>query len=187
VEVIMRGTAPWSHLTESKVYLGSTSLAGTAAELQRIQFWDDTDTDSRVQVEVDQFERSACAVPVTRGQYIGGVLIVSSAQPGFFHDPIVCRVVAQYALMMEIALADEDFYPFKLLRLRPMPHLQWQHKELALSYRDRITRYARMHGMPFRDAEARVQFELEQEFEQRACSELEQRESKEDGAIHPHA
>ncbi len=102
----------------------------------------------------------------------GGVLIVSSAQPDFFHDPIVCQAIAEYALMMGIAFADEDFYPFKLLCLRPMPHLQWQRKELALSYRDRITRYASMYGMSFRDAEARVQFELEQEFEQKACSEL---------------
>ena len=163
-EVIMCGTSPWPHYTETKVYLGSTTLAGTAAELQRMQLWDDTDINSRVQVEVDQFERCACAVPVTRGHLIGGVLIVSSAQPDFFRGPMVCQAVAEYALMMGIALADKDFYPFKLLRLRPMPHLQWQHKELALSYRDRITTCARIHGMSFRDAEARVQLDLEQEF-----------------------
>lgn len=172
LEVIVRGTPPWPHTTETRVYLGSTTLAGTAAELQRMQCWDETDTNSRVQVEIDEFERCACAVPVSRGQCIGGVLIASCAHPGFFRDPIVCQAVAEYALMMGVALADEDFYPFELLRLRPMPHLQWQHEELACSYRDRITKYARMHDMPFRDAEARAQLELEQEFEQRASSEL---------------
>jgi len=173
VEVIMRGTPPWPHSIESKAYLGSTTLAGTAAELQRMQLWDERDTDNRVQVEVDQFERCACAVPVTRGNLIGGVLIVSSAQPGLFNDPMVCQAVTEYALMMGVALADQDFYPFKLLHLRPMPDLQWQHEELANSYRDRIITYARIYGMPFRDAEAQVQHDLEREFEQRARSELE--------------
>ena len=173
IEVVMYGTSPWSHCVETKVYLGSTTLAGSAAELQRMQIWDDTDINSRVQVAVDQFERCACAVPVKRGHLLGGVLIVSSARSGFFRDPMVCQAVAEYALMMGIALADKDFYPFELLRLLPMPHLQWQHKELALSYRDRITTYARVYGMSFRDAEAQVQLDLEQEFGQRAHSELE--------------
>jgi len=102
-----------------------------------------------------------------------GVLIVSSAQPGFFRDPMVCPSSSGICSVEGIALADKDFYPVELLRLRPMPHLQWQHKELALSYRDRITTYARIHGMSFRDAEAQVQLDLEQEFEQRAHSELE--------------
>ena len=173
LEVFVRGTSPWPYVMETKRYLGSTTLAGTAAEHQRMQIWDDTDIDSRVQVEIDQFERCACAVPVTRGHLIGGVLIVSSAQPGFFHDSMVCQAVAECALMMGTALADQDFYPFELLCLRPMPHLQWQDEELALSYRDRIITYARMHSMPFRDAEAQVQLDLEREFEQRAHSKLE--------------
>ena len=125
------------------------------------------------QVEVDQFERSACAVPVTRGPFIGGVLIVSSAQSGFFREPAVCQVVAEYALMMGVALADQDFYPSELLCLRPMPHLRWQHQELAFSYRDRLVAYARTHGKSFHEAEAQVQRELEREFEQKAYSELE--------------
>jgi transcriptional regulator with XRE-family HTH domain len=173
IEVLVRGTPPWPHSTESKAYLGSTTLAGTAAELQRIQIWDDSDASNRAQVEVDQFERSACAVPVTRGSLIGGVLIVSSAQSGFFREPTVCQIVAEYALMMGVALADQDFYPSELLCLRPMPHLRWQHKELAISYRDRLVAYARTHGKPFREAEAQVQRDLEREFEQKAYSELE--------------
>jgi len=173
IEVIVRGTPPWPHSIESKAYLGSTTLAGTAVEVQRMQLWDERDTDNRVQVQIDRFERCACAMPVMRGQLIGGVLIVSSAQPGLFHDPMICQAVMEYALMMGVALADQDFYPFKLLHLRPMPDLQQQHEELALSYRDRIITYARMHGMPFRDAEAQVQYDLEREFEQRAHSELE--------------
>jgi hypothetical protein len=173
LEVFSRGTSPWPYVIETKKYLGSTTLAGTAAELQRIQLWDDTDISSRVQVEVDHLERCAYAVPITRGDLIGGVLIVSGAQPGIFHDPMVCQASAEYALMMGVALADQDFYPFKLLHLRPMPDLQWQREELANSYRDRIITYARTHGMPFRDAEAQVEQDLEREFEQRAHSELE--------------
>ena len=172
VEVLMRGSSPWPCSTESRAYLGSTTLAGMAAELQRMQIWDDSDTDNRTQVEVDQFDRSVCAVPVTRGPLIGGVLIVSSAQSGFFREPNVCQIVAEYALLMGVALADQDFYPSELLCLRPMPHLQWQRKELALSYRDRLIAYARTYGKPFREAEAQVQRELEREFEQKAHSEL---------------
>ncbi len=75
-----------------------------------MQIWDDSDASNCAQVEVDQFERSACAVPVTRGPFIGGVLIVSSAQSGFFREPAVCQVVEEYALMMGVALADQDDY-----------------------------------------------------------------------------
>jgi hypothetical protein len=111
LEFFVRGTSPWPYVMETKRYLGSTTLAGTAAEHQRMQIWDDTDTDSRVQVEVDQFERCACAIPVTRGHLIGGVLIVSSAKPGFFHDPMVSEAVTEYALMMGTALADRISIP----------------------------------------------------------------------------
>ena len=96
LEVFSRGTSPWPYIIETKRYLGSTTLAGTAAELQRMQLWDDTDVGSRVQVEVDHLERCACAVPITRGDLIGGVLIISGAQPGIFHDPMVCQASAEY-------------------------------------------------------------------------------------------
>ena len=45
IKIIVRGTSPWPHSTESKAYLGSTTLAGTAAELQRMQIWDDSDAE----------------------------------------------------------------------------------------------------------------------------------------------
>ena len=111
-ETAIRGTHPWPLAVKGRAYLGSSTLAGSTAVLQRIQLWEDTDCHHRAQVEVDDFERSACAVPVMRGNLIAGVLVVSSAQPAFFHDPMACKAVAEYALMMGVALGDQDFIPF---------------------------------------------------------------------------
>ncbi|MFL5667711.1 MAG: hypothetical protein ACJ8BW_41145, partial [Ktedonobacteraceae bacterium] len=86
-EAVMRGNLPWSFALENSIYLGSTTLAGAAAIHDRMQMWDNLDESERLQYEVDDFERSACACPVTYGGRIAGVLIFSSTQPAFFAHP----------------------------------------------------------------------------------------------------
>ncbi|GCE05292.1 GAF domain-containing protein [Dictyobacter aurantiacus] len=175
-EVKMRGHAPWPDTVDSKAYLGSTTLAGAAAVLQRIQIWNDTDN-NRALVEIDEYERSACAVPVLRGGLLAGVLIVSSTHPDFFKDTTACQAVAEYALLMGVALCDREFFPSALLHLRPMPPLRWQREAITRTYLNRIIAYAHQHSTSRSEAEFWIQREMELEFEDEAHKFVEQQKA----------
>jgi len=165
-ESIMRGNEPWPPSFESKVFLGSNTLAGAAASMQRIQFWDSTEESSRLLVEVDEHETSACATPVMRGGSIAGVLIVSSTQPGFFRDSMAAKAVEEFARLLATALPDQKFYSYQYLNLRPMPALPRQRTYIAENYVGRILTYVRKFAISRSEAELRVCQELEAEFEE---------------------
>ncbi|GAC1424881.1 MAG: hypothetical protein PVS3B3_03390 [Ktedonobacteraceae bacterium] len=165
-EAAMRGNYPWPFSLESRAYLGSTTLAGTAATLQRLQTWDTLDNEERLQVDVDEHEHCAAACPVMYAGRISGVLIVSSTQTGFFADSMACQAVSEYAQLLALAFRNEDFYPCSLLNLRPMPEVNWQRAEIGRSYVNRIITYARKHMIARQDAEQYVLIEMEREFEE---------------------
>ncbi len=165
-EAAMRGNYPWPFSLESRAYLGSTTLAGSAATLQRLQTWDNLGNEERLQVDIDEHERSAAACPVMYASRIAGVLIISSTQPGFFTDPMACQAVTEYAQLLSLAFQNEDFYPCSLLNLRPMPEVKWQRAEIGRSYVNRIIAYARKHMIARQDAEKHVLTEMEREFEE---------------------
>ncbi len=165
-EAAMRGNYPWPFSLESRAYLGSTTLAGTAAMLQRLQTWDNLGNEERLQVDIDEHERSAAACPVMYAGRISGVLIISSTQTGFFADPMACQAVTEYAQLLALAFHNEDFYPCSLLNLRPMPDVKWQRAEIGRSYVNRIITYARKHMIARHDAEQHILVEMEREFEE---------------------
>jgi hypothetical protein len=182
-EAMMRGDYPWPFALENHAYLGSTTLAGTAAMLNRMQTWDNLEESKRLQVEVDDFERSACAYPVTRGGRIGGVLIISSTQPGFFANAVACQAVVEYAQLLSLAFPEDDFQPFSMLNLRPMPDLKWQRAEISHSYVNRIIACARKLRISRQEAEIHVRADMEAEFEELGRIDYERRHSEEN----PHA
>src|SRR6266566_64755 len=164
-ELEMRGSYPWPFTLESKTYLGSTTLAGTAAMLHHMQRWNDLDSDGRLQIMADDLEQSACAQPLMLAGRMAGVLVVSSAQPGFFTDSMVCQSVIEYARLLTLALNDGDFYPFSQLHLMPMPDLKWQRAEMSRSYVNRVIACARQATLSLPEAEEYVRREMEEEFE----------------------
>jgi len=164
-ELEMRGSYPWPFTLESKTYLGSTTLAGTAAMLQRMQQWDDLDSNGRLQIMVDDLERSACAQPVMLAGRMAGVLVVSSTQPGFFMDQALCQSVVEYARLLTLAFNDRDFYPCSQVHLKPMPDLQWQRAEMSRLYVSRVVACASKENLPLPEAEEYVLREMEEEFE----------------------
>ena len=166
VESTMRGNYPWPFALENHTYLGSTTLAGTAATLVRLQIWDNVSKSTRLQVEVDNYERSACAFPVMHSGCIAGVLIISSTQTNFFANPIACQAVIEYAQLLSLAFSEQAFYPFSLLNLRPMPDLKWQRAEISQSYVNRIITYARNMDISRQEAELLVRRDMETEFEE---------------------
>ncbi len=165
-EAAMRGNYPWPFSLESRAYLGSTTLAGTAVMLQRLQTWDNLGDQERLQVDIDEHEHSAAACPVMYAGRISGVLIISSTQTGFFADSMACQAVSEYAQLLALAFNDENFYPCSLLNLRPMPEVKWQRAEIGRSYVNRIIMYARKHMISRQDAEQQVILEMEREFEE---------------------
>ena len=169
-EVAMRGTEPWPFSIEGQAYLGSTTLAGTATMEQRMLIWDSLDETVRWQVEVDEFEKSACACPVTRAGRIAGVLIISSAQPGFFTNDLANQAVVEYANLLALAFSDDAFHSYAQLRLAPMPPLKQQREEIRETLMYRIMTLARTAGLSRSEAATRVQGILEQEFEERVQS-----------------
>ncbi len=164
-EAAMRGNPPWPFDIESKAYLGSTTLAGTAVTMQRMLVWNSVGSGDRLQVEVDDHEASACAVPIMRGNRIAGALIVSSTQPTFFNDAMASQAVLEYAQLLAIALPETDFQPHARLNLRPLPDLKFQREQITRFYVGRILTYARKHGTSRTEAELLVRSEMEKEFE----------------------
>jgi hypothetical protein len=173
-EVMMRGTPPWPATLDCSAYFGSVALAGAAVSLQHTQIWDSSDEVHRSQIAVGFFEQSACAVPIMRGNLLAGALVVSSTQSGFFHNALACQAVAEYGLMMGVALSEEDYYHFSLLHLRPMPNVTRQRDYIASSYRNRVLDYVRTYAISRREAEIVVQREFELEMEEWGYRELEQ-------------
>jgi hypothetical protein len=133
---------------------------------QHLQTWDALEVSDRIQVEVDRYEQSACAHPVTRGNRLVGVLVVSSTVPGFFHNQIARQSVIEYAQLLSLAFPDDEFKPFTLLNLRPLPSISWQRAEISHSYVNRTISCARQHQLTRNEAELLVRVELELEFEQ---------------------
>lgn len=164
-EAAMRGNYPWPATLDCKAYLGSTTLACTAAMLQQPQTWDHLKQEARLQAVVDENERSACACPVMRAGRLAGVLIISSTQPNFFNDPIAHQTIVEYARLLALALRDADFQPPSLLNFRPMPDLKWQRAEIRRSYVNRIVTTARKYGISRQEVEQRVIQDMELEFE----------------------
>jgi transcriptional regulator with XRE-family HTH domain len=167
-EAEMRGQAPWPFAQDFKAYLGSTTLAGAAAMLQRAKVWSVRD-EARTPVGLDENERSSCAAPVMRGGRLAGVLIISSAQEDFVRNPSIPRAVGDYAHLLAAGLMDSDFYAISLIRLVPMPELDWQRAKIAQSYLNRVVEYARKECLSFAEAEQKVLQDLEEEFERHAC------------------
>ncbi|HLI08070.1 MAG TPA: hypothetical protein VKV40_15995 [Ktedonobacteraceae bacterium] len=165
-EVMTSGTPPWLPTAESHVYLGSTSLAGMAAMSRHTQSWNILDDDERAQVDVDIYEQSACAHPVTRGSKIAGVLVISSTQPTFFDDALARQSVVEYAQLLGLAFRDDEFKSFTSLNLMPFPTVRWQRAEINRSYINRIITCARQRKLTRHQAELLVQQQMEIEFEQ---------------------
>jgi hypothetical protein len=167
-EFEMRGHAPWSSQTASaRAFLGSTSLAGQAAIFQRWQAWNG-EPESRIPVQIDNFEHSACAAPLIRGRTIAGVLIVSSLYPEFFSNTKKCEMIDEYARLLSIAVPAGNFQSIYRLNLQVMPPLELQHERLNEVYIDRILKYVTLYNLSRSEAELRAEQDMEKEFEELA-------------------
>jgi len=174
-EVLTCGSHPWPAHYDDRVFLGRTTLAGNAVMDMRSYTWHDLD-EERVLVEVDDYERSACACPVTRFGQIGGVLVVSSTVQDLFNEAESCSIVEEAALLLAMTLRESDLYAPSLLRLAPMPSLSWQRKQINSTLVERTSACMRAFGFSLHDAELRVVQEMEREFEEEGRQQIKQRQ-----------
>jgi hypothetical protein len=163
-EVVTCGSVPWLSLPQSHTYLGCTTVAGIAAVSQRVAAWDEDDENERVPVDVESYTCSSCAYPVMRAGLLAGVLVISSTQRGFSNSPVVRQALTEYAHLLGLALCDDEFKPFSVLKLRLFPDLAWQREEIARSYVKRVLA-ASQRGLSRGEAESMVRAEMELEFE----------------------
>jgi hypothetical protein len=167
-ETSMYGSSPWPLTSQNLVYWGRTHLAGWAAELQRVQTWDAQDDHQHRPVDIDEYEQSSCAYPMLQAGKLAGVLMISSAQTGFFRDQLILEAVHECALLLSLAFNERDFYSCSSLNLRLMPDLSWQRTEIQRIYVQRMLACVNQTGLPRRHAEAIVKREIELEFEKYA-------------------
>lgn len=132
------GTPPWPNNLESQgVFLGGESLAGSSiisGHLQANQRLSQTGT--LAPGYQGKWEESAVATPIFDAGRMAGALLVSSVLPDYF-IPTRCALVEQYAELIALAFAEEDFYEPERIQLGVMPHERMQ--QLYLSrFRQRV-------------------------------------------------
>jgi hypothetical protein len=93
---------------------------------------------------------------------------------------LACEAVLEYAQLLSLAFPEEDFYPFSMLNLRPMPDLKWQRAEISRSYVNRVITCVRKLEISRQDAEIHVRAEMEAEFEEIGRIQYEKQHSKEE-------
>lgn len=160
-----QATAPWpGNLEQSAMFLGAESLAGYVvstchpSEVQNYK----NDQEALPGHQLEQ-ESSAAAHPILYAGRVAGCLLVSSAEPDFFLLPGRLNLVADYAHLVSLAFAPEDFIDPARIELRIMPpHVE--QRKFFMTFRKRMTE-ARMklYGQHDVDAEQYVWEGLEKD------------------------
>ena len=139
-ESVGQATSPWpGNLEQKAMFLGAESLAGYVvstchgSEVQNYK--EDEDALPGHQF---QLEQSAAAYPILYAGRIAGCLLVSSIEPYYFLPPVRLNLVADYAHLMALAFAPEEFIDPARIELRLMPPHSEQ-KPYFDTFRKRLT------------------------------------------------
>src|SRR5207244_11702040 len=81
-----------------------------------------------------EHEVSVLAFPISRGNRVAGVLLVSSVLAGFF-TPTRLSLIHRYADLLVLAFDSEDFYEPEMLNLAVMPEAPEQQRQLSTFHR----------------------------------------------------
>lgn len=105
-----QGTPPWPmNLEPYGVFLGAESLAGASIISGHLQVNQQLSQSRHLAGYRGRWEESAAAAPISDADRIAGVLLVSSALPHYFTLPC-CALIEQYAELIAVAFASEDFW-----------------------------------------------------------------------------
>jgi hypothetical protein len=126
-ESLGRGSPPWrDNLEQQAILLGAESLTGYAVTSLHLVVNQNL-RDERMQSAGYRgpWEESAAATPIKRCGGVAGCLLVSSTQPDYF-VPARCMLIDQYAALLALAFACEDFYEPDFIELGLVPPAQEQ-------------------------------------------------------------
>jgi len=160
-----QATPPWpGNLEQSAMFLGAESLAGyvvSTCHPSEVQNYQD-DKEALPGHQLDQ-ELSAAAHPILYAGRVAGCLLVSSVEPDYFLLPGRLNLISDYAHLISLAFAPEDFIDPSRIELRIMPSHNEQHKYFQ-TFRKRMTdARLKLYGQHNVDAEQYVWEELERD------------------------
>lgn len=120
------------------------------------------------------WEESALAYPLMRGDRVAGCVLFSSTQRDYFVSPVRRSLVEQYARLVTLAFEPEDFYPLKNVEFYLMPDYKLQ-RPLVPRFRDLVSQNlltAQRAGKDIstKDAEQQAWQQIEQELAELAAS-----------------
>ena len=136
------GTPPWEgDLTSKAMFLGSEALAGYVVGSFHYEAVDDL-TKDRTFVPAYQAEHevSSIAWPIQFAGRIAGCLLCSSTLPKFFRSDARQLLIADFARLLALAFAPEEFYPYSMIAIRQMPPLDVQRQAFG-HFQNRVTAY----------------------------------------------
>jgi transcriptional regulator with XRE-family HTH domain len=134
------GTPPWgSDFTARALFLGAESLAGYVVSSFHYENIDDLRL-NRTFVPAVQMEHevSSIAWPILMAGRIAGCLLLSSVLPGYFNSEARRLLIADYARLLALAFAPDQFYPYEKIRLRRIPPEEVQ-KQIFGHFQNRVT------------------------------------------------
>lgn len=85
-----------------------------------------------------QWEESSTAHPILRGNLVAGCLLISSTRPNYF-TPERLTLSRNYADLLALAFAPEEFYELEHIKLGVMPQYDIQRLHLA-TFQERVYR-----------------------------------------------
>lgn len=139
-ESVGQATSPWpGNLEQKAMFLGAESLAGYVvstchgSEVQNYK-----EDEGALPGHQFELEQSSAAYPILYAGRIAGCLLISSIEPYYFLPPTRLNLVADYAHLMALAFAPEEFIDPARIELRLMPSHKDQ-KPYFDTFRKRLT------------------------------------------------
>jgi len=139
-EVMGRGTSPWNRdLEQQAILLGAESMAGYVVTTGHPMTIQNLNEDQSIfPARRAQWEESSTAHPILRGNLVAGCLLISSTRPNYF-TPERLTLSRNYADLLALAFAPEEFYELEHIKLGVMPQYDIQRLHLA-TFQERVYR-----------------------------------------------
>lgn len=167
-EIVGRGSPPWgSNLEQHAILLGAESLAGYAVMFGRQQVNENLrDEHSMAAGYRGPWEESAAATPIMHCGSISGSFLISSTQPHYF-APARCTLIEQYADLLALAFAPDDFYDPQRIELSLVPPAEAQKLHFS-GFQQRVLQLMRaamqdQHPITYSQAEQLAWQQIEEE------------------------
>ena len=167
-ECVALGTSPWNERIEQRTrFLGAESLPGHAIASGSMQFIADSRQEAGLVANLPEHALSAVAIPILYTNRVAGCLLIASTQRNYFRSLTSINLIKEYASLLTLAFASEEFYAMERIALQPMPLFQEQQPYLS-TLRQRIqatwkTAFSAQHAMSYPEVQQYVWSQIAEE------------------------